>query len=59
MTAWARSESFQSSGFSAAAFSSARRSTALSQSKMPPQQGQTLLDLFRDMRDLGSHGGLR
>jgi hypothetical protein len=25
---------------------------------MPPQQGQTLLDLFRDMRDLGPHGGL-
>jgi hypothetical protein len=26
---------------------------------MPPQQGQTLLDLFHEMRDLGSHGGLR
>jgi hypothetical protein len=26
---------------------------------MPPQQGQALLDLFDDMRELGSHGGLR
>jgi hypothetical protein len=26
---------------------------------MPPQQGQTLLDLFHQMPDLGSHGGLR
>jgi hypothetical protein len=26
---------------------------------MPPQQGQILLDLFHDMRQLGSHGGLR
>jgi hypothetical protein len=26
---------------------------------MPPQQGQTLLDLIGEMRDLGSHGGLR
>jgi len=24
---------------------------------MPPQQAQTLLDVFRDMLDLGSHGG--
>ncbi len=32
--------------------------TAWSQSKMPPQQGQTLLDLLRDMRRLGSHGDL-
>jgi hypothetical protein len=25
---------------------------------MPPQQGQVLLDLFHDVRHLGSHGGL-
>jgi hypothetical protein len=59
ITAWARSASFQSAGFSAALFSSPRRATAWSQSKMPPQQGQALLDLFHDMRQLGSHGGLR
>jgi hypothetical protein len=59
ISAWARAASFQSSGFSAAAFSSARRSTAWSQSKMPPQQGKALLDVLGKMRDLGSHGGLR
>jgi hypothetical protein len=59
ISAWARSASFQSWGFSAAAFSSARRSTAWSQSKMPPQQGETLLDLFGEMLDLGAHSGLR
>jgi hypothetical protein len=26
---------------------------------MPPQQGKALLDLFDDMREFGSHGGLR
>jgi hypothetical protein len=50
--------SFQSAGSSAALFSSARRPTARSQSKMPPQQGKILLDLFHDVRHLGSHGGL-
>ena len=58
ITPWARSESFQSSGSSATEFSSARRPTAWSQSKMPPQQGQTLLDLLHDLRHLGSHRGL-
>jgi hypothetical protein len=52
---WARSASFHSSGDSASAFSSSRRRTALSQSKMPPQQGQTLLDLAGQMADLGAH----
>ena len=41
----ARCGSFQKSGASALAFSSSRRRTALSQSKMPPQQGERLLDL--------------
>jgi len=59
ISAWARAASFQSSGFSASAFSSARRFCALSQSKMPPQQGQALLDLLGQMSDLGTHCGLQ
>jgi hypothetical protein len=42
-------------GSSAAAFSSARRAFALSQSKMPPQQADSLLDLFDDGLDFGAH----
>ena len=59
ITFWARSESFQSSGFSASAFSSSSRRTASSQSKMPPQQGQRLLDLLGHVGDLGAHQDLR
>jgi len=56
ITCWARAPSFQRSGLSAAAFSSSSRRSALSQSKMPPQQGQRLLDLLSQMSDLGAHG---
>ena len=38
--------SFQRAGSSARAFSSSRRRSDLSQSKMPPQQGDGLLDVF-------------
>jgi hypothetical protein len=55
ITFCARSASFQSSGFSAAAFSSSSRRSASSQSKMPPQQGERLLDVFGQVGDLGAH----
>jgi hypothetical protein len=45
-------------GFSAFAFSSSRRRMDLSQSKMPPQQGKGLLDLFNGALDLGTHAKL-
>jgi hypothetical protein len=45
INACARAESSHSFGSSMAAFSSARRRVALSQSKMPPQQGQRGPDL--------------
>jgi len=43
------------SGSSAAAFSSASRAFALSQSKMPPQQGYCLLDFIDNRFDFGAH----
>jgi hypothetical protein len=55
MTFWAASASFQSSGFSEAAFSSARRFSTVSQSKMPPQQSDRLLGGIRELFDLGAH----
>jgi hypothetical protein len=42
---------------SALAFSSSRRRTDLSQSKMPPQQGDRLLDFVDGTLDFGAHGG--
>jgi hypothetical protein len=44
MTFCALAGSFQNSGASTSAFSSASRLCALSQSKMPPQQPDGLLD---------------
>src|SRR5215831_12310889 len=43
---------------SALAFSSSRRRTDLSQSKMPPQQGDGLLDVVDGAYDFGAHAGL-
>ena len=48
--------SFQNCGDSDLAFSSSRRRTDLSQSKMPPQQGEGLLDLGDGPFGLGAHG---
>ncbi|PYD83001.1 hypothetical protein CFR80_03075 [Komagataeibacter oboediens] len=56
MSFWAASESFHKSGSSARLFSSARRSIATSQSKMPPQQCHRLLDLVVQGLCLGRHG---
>jgi hypothetical protein len=47
--------SLHSDGSAAAAFSSSRRLSALSQSKMPPQQLQRLLDGGDALSDLGTH----
>src|SRR5215470_15860759 len=55
ITFWAFSGLSQSCGSSADAFSSSRRRSALSQSKMPPQQGQGRADLPRQSFDLGTH----
>ena len=55
ITFCARSGEFQRLGSSAAAFSSARRVLARSQSKMPPQQADRLLDLVDDRLDFGAH----
>jgi hypothetical protein len=52
----AASASFQSSGSSTFAFSSARRRVAASTSKMPPQQSHGLLDLFDERFGFGAHG---
>jgi hypothetical protein len=52
----ARSGSFQRPGSSTKPFSSASLCWDASQSKMPPQQGHTLLDLVDDGLDLGTHG---
>jgi hypothetical protein len=49
---------FQIEASSAFAFSSSRRRTDLSQSKMPPQQGDSLLDVFDGAFDFGAHEGL-
>jgi hypothetical protein len=40
---------------SALAFSSSRRRSARSQSKMPPQQGNGLLNVFDGAFDFGAH----
>src|SRR5712671_5102006 len=47
--------SFQNCGDSDLAFSSSSRRTDLSQSKMPPQQGERLLDLFDGPLGLAAH----
>jgi len=47
--------SFQIEESSALAFSSSRRRTDLSQSKMPPQQADRLLDFADGAFDFGSH----
>jgi len=49
--------SFQIAGSSARAFSSSRRRRATSQSKMPPQQGDGLLDIVYGAGDFGTHAG--
>jgi len=54
----AASASFQKAGFSALAFSSARRRVATSTSKMPPQQSQGLLDRFAERFGFGAHGSV-
>src|SRR5689334_3645125 len=46
---------FQMAGSSDLAFSSSSRRVALSQSKMPPQQGDGLLDLFDGALHFGAH----
>ena len=51
----AASASFQRSGSSDLAFSSARRRVAVSTSKMPPQQSQGLLDRFDQLFRFGAH----
>ncbi len=56
MTFCAASGSFQRSGFSASAFSSSRRRRALSQSKMPPEQGGRFVDLVNQGLGFGAHG---
>jgi len=48
--------SFQRLGSSTRAFSAASSRSSLSGSKMPPQQGERLLDLADDGLDLGFHG---
>jgi len=40
-------------------FSSARRAAALSQSKMPPQQGKRLADGLGKLFGFGAHGWLQ
>ena len=52
----AAAASFHSAGSSARLFSSARRASATSQSKMPPQQRDGLLDLFVQGVGFGGHG---
>src|SRR5882757_7027986 len=56
MIFWAFSGFSQRAGSSASAFSSSRRRRALSQSKMPPQQGERGADLARLLLDLSAHG---
>jgi hypothetical protein len=51
----AASASFQRFGFSALAFSSARRRAAASTSKMPPQQSHRLLDGLDKRFGFGAH----
>jgi len=49
---------FQIDASSARAFSSSRRRTDMSQSKMPPQQGDGLLDFFDGAFGFRTHGTL-
>jgi hypothetical protein len=49
------SASFQKSGPSESALSSARRRCATSQSKMPPQQSDRLLGVIELRLDFGAH----
>jgi hypothetical protein len=55
MSFWAAAASFQRVGSSALLFSSARRASATSQSKMPPQQRDRLLDLVVEGFGFGGH----
>jgi len=55
MTFWARSLEFHRLGSSAAAFSSSSRFLARSQSKMPPQQADRLLDFIDPELDFRTH----
>jgi hypothetical protein len=55
MVTRAFSGSLQNSGDSVSAVSAARRSSAVSQSKMPPQQGQHLLDFGHGLFDFRTH----
>jgi hypothetical protein len=59
MSFCARSGEFQKEGFSTAAFSSASRCFARSQSKMPPQQADHLLDFIDGRLDFGAHADSR
>ena len=58
ITCWAFSGSFQSAPDSACAFSESRRDSAVSQSKMPPQEDERLLDVIGNGLDFGAHGSL-
>jgi hypothetical protein len=51
----AASASFQNSGCSVCAFSSARRFVAASKSKMPPQQSDGLLGGFEQILNFSAH----
>jgi hypothetical protein len=56
MTFCAALRSFQSLGSSALWFSSASRACAVSQSKMPPQENESLLDGIDVFLRFGAHG---
>src|SRR5262245_56770932 len=58
MTFWAACGLLQKLGSSARLFSSAKRVAALSQSKMPPQQGKRLADGLGELLGFGAHGRL-
>jgi hypothetical protein len=59
MMSRAFSGSLQKSGDSVLAFRSSSLASAVSQSKMPPQQAQHLLDFGDGFFSLGAHGGPR
>jgi hypothetical protein len=56
MTFWAFLGSFQRLGSSVLAFSSASLMGALSQSKMPPQQGEGFVDAVDQFLRFSAHG---
>jgi hypothetical protein len=56
MTDWALDGFCQRLGSSASAFSSDRRVSAISTSKMPPQQLQGLLDFGKEGLNFSAHG---